>query len=265
MKKHLLLLTVLALITGVGCNSKKNEVASETTPVVTTTTETGTPAGGGTDGGLTATGGDTVTFVPVSFSIFNAYVGSHPINSPKNIKINVDLKDNGELRYYGAIRISYEDNGQTNVGTFESGEGKNQAISGGRDNGVMESVYNYWFSKDGKTVFSGFFQDRNGSIVLVIDNSADQGDGQGSTYVSGSVYFKNFPQSSAVQSQYRKCWFIYPTPFPGTYAGPYDQTVHDCRSGTVMTKSALYPTTAEGYRKLGTFSGLKRATAFNIE
>lgn len=254
MKKQLLLLAVLASMVGVGCSSKTNTATPPVTdtPVVNNPTDTGTPSGGGTGGGLSdGGGGDTVEFVPVSFSIFNSYVGTHPLNSPKNIKISVDLKDNGSLRFAGSVKISYEDNGQMFTGTFESGEGTNQNIDGLKDNDVMESVYNYWFSKDSKTVFTGMYQDALGSIVLVVDKTVDQGDGQGTGYVSGSVYFKNFAQSQATQSPYRKCWFI--------YAGPYD-----CRSTEIMNKSALYPTTAQGYRKLGTFTGLSKANAFNL-
>lgn len=256
MKKQLFLI-FLASMVGFGCSNKTSTATPPATDPVTgnpgmpNPVDPGAPSGGGTGGGLASSGGDTVNFVPVDFATFNSYVGLHPINSPKNIKISVDLKNNGSLRFYGAIRISYEDNGQTFTGTFESGEGKNQTISGLKDNDVMESVYNYWFNKDGKTVFTGMFQDPYGGIILVIDKSVDQGDGQGTGYVSGSVYFKNFAQSMAQQSPYRRCWFI--------YEGPYD-----CRSTEIMNKSALYPSTAQGYRKLGTFTGLLKAKAFNL-
>jgi len=254
MKKQLLLLAVLASMVGVGCSSKTN---TATPPVETTVTtnpavDPGTPDGGGTGGGLSDGGGDTVDFVPVSFSIFNSYVGTHPINSPKNIKISVNLTEvDSTLKFSGSVKISYEDNGQTFTGTFESSADKNQNISGLKDNDVPESAYNYWFSKDGKTVFTGIFQDALGSVVLVIDKTVDQGDGQGTGYVSGSVYFKNFAQSQATQSPYRKCWFI--------YAGPYD-----CRSTEVMQKSSLTLGTGEGYRKLGTFTGMSKVNAFNL-
>lgn len=254
MKKQLLLLAVLASMVGVGCSSKTNTATPPVETAVTTNpaVDPGTPAGGGTGGGLSNGGGATVDFVPVSFSLFNSYVGTHPINSPKNIKISVNLTEvDSTLKYAGSVKISYEDNGQTFTGTFESGDGKNQSIDGLRDNDVYESTFNYWFSKDGKTVFSGIFQDALGSVVLVIDKTVDQGDGQGTGYVSGSVYFKNFAQSQATQSPYRKCWFI--------YVGP-----HDCRSTEVMQKSSITLGTGEGYRKLGTFTGLSKVSAFNL-
>ncbi len=254
MKNKILLLLFIVSFVGVGCSSKKSDATppAGSTPVVTNPVDPGAPGGTGTGGGLTTASGDTVEFVPVDFATFNSYVGTHPLNSPKNIKVSVNLKDNGSLRYYGSIKISYEDNGQTNTGTFESGSGTNQNLSGLKDNDVMESIYNYWFKSGTTTVYSGLYQDVYGSIVFVVDKSLDQGDGQGSAYVSGSVYFKNFAQSQATQSPYRKCWFI--------YNGPYN-----CQSSTVMAKSAIYPTTGEGYRKLGTFSGMSRARAFNLQ
>lgn len=253
MKTQLLLLLLIASFVGIGC-SNKNATATPpvaTDPIAEAPVDPGTPGGGGTDGGLASTGGDTVDFVPASFNIFNAYVGTHPLNSPKNIKLTVDLKDNGSLRFYGSIKISYEDNGQTWSGTFESGDGKNQSIKSLKDNDEMESRFSYWFNKDGKTVFSGIYQDQLGAVVIVVDKTLDQGDGQGASYVSGSIYFKNFAQTMSVQSPYRKCWYIYDGP-------------HDCRTATVMSKSGLYPTTDEGYRKLGTFTGLSRVKAFNL-
>ncbi len=254
MKTKFLLLLLIASFVGIGC-SNKNESATppvSTDPIVQPpVADAGVPAGGGTDGGLTSTSGDTVDFVPVDFNTFNSYVGTHPLNSPKNIKLQVNLKDNGSLRFYGSVKISYEDNGQTWAGNFESGDGKNQSIASLKDNDEMESKFSYWFKNNGVTVFSGIYQDQLGSVVIVVDKSVNQGDGQGASFVSGSVYYKNFAQSFATQSPYRKCWYI--------YAGP-----HDCRTSTVQTKSGLYPTTSEGYRKLGTFTGLSRVKAFNL-
>lgn len=265
MKTKILLLLFIASFVGVGCSSKKSDAtppAVETPPVITDPIDPGVPGGGGTGGGLTSTGGDTVDFVPVDFAIFNSYVGLHPINSPKNIKLTVNLSEGEPLRYKGNVKISYEDNGQTFIGSFDSGTGKNYQHSTLKDNDKFEYHYNFWFKNNNVVVFSGYFQDKHGSIVVVIDKSLDQGDGQGSSYVSGSVYFKNFPQLKIVydpitgrtneQPWERKCWFI--------YTGPYV-----CGATAVTSKSALYPATEEGYRKLGTFSGLSRARAFNLK
>lgn len=257
MKKYYLFLVLLSMLAGIGCSPNKIETAAPPSTPLTenpdTTDATTTTTGGGTGGGLTSkSSGDTVTFTPVDLETFNDYVGTHPLNSPKNIKIAVNLKNNGSLRFYGSVKIFYEDTGKTWTGLFESQKGKNTSIDSLKDNDVMVSVFNYWFKKDSNVVFSGLYQDDKGAIVLVVDKTLDQGDGQGGGYVSGSVYFRNFAQSKVPQSSYRKCWFI--------YDGPYD-----CRTETVMKKTGLYPTEDEGYRKLGTFSGLSKNKAFNLE
>lgn len=254
MRKNILIITLIAILAGIGCSSKKSQTATPPvadTPSAENPVDTGNPGGSGTGGGLGDSGGDTVDFKPVSFAMLSNYVGTHPLNSPSNIKINVNLTGDELFKFSGSVRISYEDNGQTWSGLFESSADKNVSMSGLRDNDVPESTYNFWFKKDNKLVFTGMFQDQYGAIALVIDNVINQGDGQGSSYVSGSVYFRNFAQSHATQSPYRKCWFI--------YTGPYD-----CRSTTLISKTGLYPTTDEGYRKLGTFTGLSRTKAFNL-
>lgn len=190
-----------------------------------------------------------VPFTPVSKEMMENYVASHPLNNPSNYQVSIKLRHVGDLRYGGEVRISYTDSGQTYTGIFTAPDGVNSSypsLGRAKDSGLYKAQYNYWFNSGGKTVFSGFFQDPYGAIVLVIDNALNQGDGQGSTTVSGSIWFRNFAYSFAPQSSERNCWFI--------YMGPYD-----CRSGNVISKAALEP---DGYRKLGTFSGLVSATAF---
>ena len=161
MKNKFLLLLIIASFVGLGCSSNKSSTATppETPPVVDNpVTDTGGPGGVGTGGNKPSySGGDTVDFIPASEKIFGAYVGTHPINSYSSLKVKltVDLKDNGSLRYYGAIRITYDDAGQSWQGLFESGEDKNVSLSKLKDNGAMESKYNYWFNKDNAVVFSG--------------------------------------------------------------------------------------------------------------
>lgn len=191
-----------------------------------------------------------VSFSPVDLQTFNEYVFLHPLNNPTNFKLSVSLKDAGSGRYSGTVNIMYTDNGQNYKGTFTAPEGVNSnypSYDTSRDVGVMKSGYNYWFNYQGQNVFSGFFQDAYGAIVLVIENSVNQGDGQGGGYVSGSVWFKNFAVAFAPQSSERNCWFV--------YTGPYI-----CRSDIVINKSGLYPT--DTFKKLGTFSGLVKAKAF---
>ena len=244
--KMMVLLAAFSLI-GVGCGDSNSFQ----------TLSNGVNPGGGGDlivspetGGGGGTGNYTnqATFTPVSFTEFNSYVAVHSLNNPSNYKVTVNLTAVESGRYAGDVKISYTDAGYNYEATFSAGSGKNAKYSNLHDNNTLESEFNRWFTYGGKTVFSGYFQDKYGSIVLVVDNAVNQGDGQGGGYVTGSIYYKNFAQSYAQQSSLRKCWFI--------YDGPYD-----CRSGAVSNKTSLYPTD-NGYRKLGTFTGLSQAAAF---
>ncbi|MNT56808.1 hypothetical protein D3C72_1941410 [compost metagenome] len=115
-----------------------------------------------------------------------------------------------------------------------------------KDNGLYQAQYNTWFMLNGQKVFTGMFQDKYGAVVLVIDNVVNSGDGQGASYVTGSVYYRNFAYTYGTQSTYRKCWFIYEGPF-------------NCRSSSVINKNSTIPT---GFTKLGTFTGLNVAASF---
>ncbi len=201
-------------------------------------------------GGSVGSGTNQASFTPVSFTEFSNYVALHALNNPSNYKVTVNLASAGSNRFAGTVKISYSDAGNNYVATFTAGSGVNQKLYDLKDSGKMEAAYNYWYVLGGKTVFSGYFQDAYGAIVLVIDGSTNQGDGQGGGNVSGSIYYKNFAQSYATQSPYRNCWYI--------YDGPYD-----CRSSAVTGKASLYPTD-NGYRKLGTFTGLSKVAAFGL-
>lgn len=249
LNSKLIVLLALVSLAGVGCGKDGQFQANSNLPGVGTGVDSsipGSPDGSGSTGG-SVVASKVVDFVPVSFSEFNSYVGLHPLNNPTNFKLTVELQDVGGGRFGGTVKISYTDAGYQYTGTFDSGLGTNVKKDGLKDNGVYEAEFNRWFSNGGKTVFSGFFQDAYGAIVLVVDNVVNQGDGQGAGYMTGSVYYKNFAQSYAPQSPYRKCWFL--------RDGPYD-----CRSSAVINKSSVYP--EDGYRKLGTFSGLSRSEAF---
>lgn len=198
-------------------------------------------------GAGTSTSSTGITFVPVSLAEMNTYVATRPLNYPTDFRIALNLQDNGQGRYSGDVRISYTDVGRRYEGVFTAENSLNVNLSGLRDSGVNDSTYNYWFMMGSNKVFSGFFEDDIGSIVLIIDNVVDQGDGQGGSSVSGQVWYRNFAQSLAPKSPYRSCWFI--------TSGPYN-----CRSNHVIQKSALYPT--DSYRKLGSFSGYVKANAF---
>lgn len=246
--KLMVLLAAFSLL-GVGCGD------SNSFQTLSNGGDTNTGGGGvivapGGEEPGTGTGNYTnkATFTPVSFTEFSNYVSVHALNNPSNYKVTVNLTAVESGRYAGDVKISYTDAGYNYEATFTAGAGRNVKYDSLHDNNTLESEFNRWFAFGGKTVFSGYFQDKYGSIVLIVDNAVNQGDGQGGGYVTGSIYYKNFAQSYATQSPYRKCWFI--------YNGPYD-----CRSGAVSNKTSLYPTD-NGYRKLGTFTGLSQAAAF---
>ncbi|MEN0057585.1 MAG: hypothetical protein AAGB31_02025 [Bdellovibrio sp.] len=236
MNTKLLFLMLAFSFLGVGCGSNSGSDSSVVGSDVIT------PLDGSTSG----SGSNVVTFVPVSLAEFNSYVALHALNAPTNFQLSVNLTNAGSNRYGGTVKISYYDNGMQFVGTFTAGTGTNVKISGLKDNSRLEAEYNHWYLVNGQYNFSGFFQDAYGAIVVVIDEYIDQGDAQGTSTASGSVYYKNFAQSYATQSPYRSCWYI--------YNGPYD-----CRSSAVINKSSTVP---DGYTKLGTFSGLNVTTAF---
>lgn len=250
--KLIFLLAAFSLM-GVGCG-KSNQFQTGSNTNTNTVVDSGvdgsipgSPDGSGSSSSSSTSGSNVVDFVPTSFTEFSNYVASHPLNNPTNYKLTVDLQKLESGRYAGSVKISYVDTGYQYQGVFESGSGTNQKLSGLQDNNMLEYNYNYWFKYGSKTVFSAYFQDAQGAIVLIVDNVVNQGDAQGGGYVSGSVYYKNFAQSYAQQSPYRKCWYI--------RSGPYN-----CRASAVIDKNSLYP--ADGFKKLGTFSGLAKSAAF---
>lgn len=246
------LMILLAGISLIGAACSRNDSTQNGLAVVNN--YPGSAVGPITDTGSstspTTVSANSVAFVPTSLQEFNSYVATHPLNNPTDLKITIDLqKVSSDVAYYGGtVKLSYTDNGATFTGTFIAGSGQNTSMKGLRDNGTYEAAYNYWFLSGGKQVFSGFFQDAFGAIVVVIDNTSSQGDAQGAGSLTGAVYYKNFAQSYAEQSPYRKCWFI--------SAGPFS-----CRDTGVINKSSVYPTDG-GYKLLGTFSGLNKAQSF---
>lgn len=236
----LLIATTLMVACGKSGSFEGKSVSSNSSSGVIDTPDTD-------NGGTTDTGSNIVTFNPVSLNEFNSYVGVRPLNDPHTFQLEVNLSEVENGRYAGNLKLSYVDGGYKYTGVFEAGSGRNVKLSGLTYNNVLESEYNRWFTLNGKTVFSAVFQDSLGALVIVIDNSLNQGDGQGTGTLSGSIYYKNFPQSHAAQSPYRKCWFL-----TGLYS---------CRASAVTDKTSLNP--GDGFIKLGTFSGLSKSMAFN--
>ncbi len=247
----------LALVIGVGCAKKASDpeipAASPVTPDPAVTDDRGT---GSTPIQL---GGATVDFVP-SANFYQYASVNHPLNAPKDYKLQVKLSDIGGGKYAGSVVVSYIDNNLYNWGHFQSGQGTVKIST--RDTGKNEAEFNRWFKWQGKSVFHGFFQDKWGSIVLVVDSSLSLGDGAGLSNLGGKVYFKNFPNVMPTQEQYvmggtynEKCWFR-------LGLNPYK-----CRTFLVgpdiVTTSALYPVAEDGYQVLGTFSGMNSTQGFS--
>ncbi|MEY4616913.1 MAG: hypothetical protein RJB66_1873 [Pseudomonadota bacterium] len=257
MNVKLLLFIVPALaIFASGCGKYKQSASTDPMATATpTTTPTPLPPGSipetpgnsvpVTEPSAIFSTGATTKFTPVSTQVFNQWVAYHPVE-PKDVLINVALtKATNKKTYYGTVKIRYTSGGNTYQGNLKV------------DNTTYDNkdfyMFNYWFNYQGKNVFSGFFDDTVGGIVLIINNSTDLGDGQGATELSGEVWFKNYTASWAGYyegsgwSVSMPCWF--------RSIGPYN-----CQTTPVMTKSALYPN--NGYQKLGTFTNLNQAKAF---
>ncbi len=249
MKKtiHIILLFVLVAV-GTSCSSKKGDDPVAPVGTAGPVTQDGT---GATPTNCTSSNssGNTVCFSMASFSTFVSYVATHPLNDPSNVQLSVQLSDVGNGRFGGTVQISYTDNNTQFNGIFNSSSGVNSDIGGNRGyNGFPKSEFNYWFTFEGRRVFTGFFQDQYGAIVLVIENTLDTGDGSGGGFLTGSVWYRNFAQGLAsYNNTERHCWFL--------SDGPYN-----CQSSIVMSKSGLFPT--DTYQKLGTFSGLSKSAAF---
>ena len=214
--------------------------------------------------------------------VLEDYRLGNPFNSRhiKNMRVYVDMEQAGsDRRYYsGKVTISYNDSQakQIRFTRFYSGEGDN-------------AKYNVWFRKNNKLVFHGFFQENEGSLILVVDrqtrvlrdpdaartnpdnlrggsvwimmfkttfSGATSCTNQGQDYVS--VYNKNLPFGAekllTVNQLKHKCWF--------KTRGPYD-----CRTwrhgNTVNTFQAVEPND-RCYSKLGEFQGLDIPSAFNV-
>ncbi len=181
-----------------------------------------------------------------------------------SIKININLQEMDATRqsYGGVVSIEFRANGRLYRDTFTSLINSNHWYGDGLVTTNKENnKYNVWLSD---SEYHGFFQDAYGSIVLVIDDVLDLGDGSDVT-VSGSVYVMNFPSGYAPLSP-TSCWFV--------KAGPYDCRTWKTSSG-VNTYERLLPKVensdggtywapkSEGYYKLGTFNNLDATKAFN--
>lgn len=262
LKTNALVLLTATVLFAVGCsNSNSSDTVTNTLPVINGQVpapiiiDPSAPTTPGTTTPTFSTGSE-VAFTPTSLAQMNKYVATHPLNNPSNFKISINLASAGSGRYGGQVSISYVDNNTLYKGDFNSGMGVNQTFKGMYDNGTLESNYNYWFTYNNQTVFTGFFEDQYGAITItLVPQTATTGGNDAEPVTSGPykgyVYFKNFTTTFAQHSPYRACWF--------TYTGPYD-----CRSNVIQTKCGLFPGAEAGYELLGTFSGVDIKKAFNI-
>lgn len=214
---------------------------------------TGMPGAAGTANnnynGVSYESGATAPFKIVSSAVFNSWVATHPVD-PTNVYLNVNIKEvaNHNGAYVGEVKIHYQHNNATDYEATLTSHTETY-------NNADYYMYNKFATIDGKSVFTGFFEDSIGAVVLVIDKSNDQGDGGGATQIGGSIWFKNFQKSFATYdagsswSIVLPCWF--------RTLGPYD-----CHSDTVNDKSSVTP--SNGYELLGTFNNLDRIKALNL-
>ncbi|CAN5634205.1 hypothetical protein BH10BDE1_BH10BDE1_10650 [soil metagenome] len=264
--KLIAILGATLLMLNIGCASEKNAGVDPSGVAVTDCSRTActgvgtTPdAPGGSGSGSDGTGGyysgSTAPLTNVS-NLGTMFFNSYP-NAPTNIQVNVDMN-----RTLDAVIVSYTDNGKV----VEAGLGT-RFPNGSREN----NQYNGWVNEGSARVYKGFFQDKYGAVVVIIDKVLNAGDGSASASVGGSIWFQNFGENPAYDSKCQSgdprygtcflnqlmCWEI--------KAGPYD-----CRTfivgSSVITNSATTPNNkgpsrSKSYLKLGDFNGLSRAAS----
>ena len=259
----ILLALVLSLTGVVGCAKEKSGDSPLVLPEPPRGGDGGAPgAPGGTgNGSQSSYSGSTADLVVDMSALKSMFFNSNPQN-PTNIKINFNvgrtyINEFGQEKGEDVI-ISFYDQGVLREAAMGT-------IHPDRDISHRNNMYNGWYEQDGKQVYKAFFQDYWGAIVVILDGGASQGDGQAPQFLSGAVYFQNFDRSYPnfqKQGPLKMCWEI--------EIGPYD-----CRTflvgDHVMMTSTYYPASGNrgpdrqyGYRKLGTFSGIKASDA-NLE
>ena len=198
----------------------------------------------------------------------------------KNMRIYVDMERAGGSRayYQGKVTLSYNDS--------RSGVPYTQFSSGQDDN----AQYNIWFRKSGKEVFHGFFQENEGSLILVVDrqtkllqNPDDSNSVNPDNLRGGSIWVMMFRttfrgatscsnHSQPYISEYNKNLLFNVEPLPTLSQLPvkcWFKTIgpYDCRTWrtdrSVDTSRAVEPDD-NCYAKLGDFEGLDITEAFNV-
>lgn len=253
MKRVLMTLLIAASFgMNLGCAKEKKSAAMSPAAPAAPPFPT-TPRGDGT-GGVTYNSSEVPLSVE-SRSRLAEFFFNEPVNNPTNIRIGMEVSVEGN-GYGGELWIKFEDNGSAREAVLKT---QHPWYSG-----VSDASQNQWFQAGSQTVFKGFFQDQYGAVVVVIDNTINQGDGSPSEYLGGTVYFQNFQKTvwqNPLQGPMRMCWQI--------ERGPYD-----CRANLVVgaksqsSPTGLYPVEAAAdydtpYKRLGSFFNMARSQAFN--
>lgn len=293
MKKQMILtqasLLVVMAVFGIGCakEMKASDPSgasnpADVTPLTPTETEH-TIDTSDTARGSEWTQGAITKLVNIDETMFRLYREAGPTdyiaNNPTDLRVSVKLQDAGNNQWVGKVLLSYYDNGVYRTGRFIT---ENATVPSGVSNGHKGKnfgVYNKWFQyldpANPRQVFHGFFEEAKdangrmyGAVMLIIDNSANSGDGGGAQVLSGHVWVKNFEEVPAMPGQI-PCWFV--------EMGPYDCRTFLTPSNGLQTTSALYPTqsyaysknepwnpneAARGWRRLGSFQDLSYSKAF---
>lgn len=253
----------LAMVLVAGCASEKSAnvptstATANATPTPTPDTNNssdcrdgctsipGAPGGTGTnptDTGYASGSTSNLVLSGGTSRLAQMFYNSNP-NNPSNVRINVDLNRSD------SVIVSYIENGQLHEAGFSTNH---------PNTGTSDKSLNGWVTNpDGKKVWKGFFQDRYGAVIVIIDQFLDQGDGKVATIMGGSIWFQNFNQywpNNPMQGPIKMCWQI--------TRGPYD-----CRTwivgSSVVTSADAYPTNYGpdrnvGYVKLGDFAGIAK-------
>lgn len=200
-----------------------------------------------------ATAGSGVPLKLVSSAqLARMFFNSNP-NNPQNVMIQINAASSAD-----SVVITYTDGSLTRQAKF----GTVHPLSGVSDNSL-----NKWYNDGtlGKLVWKGWFQDRYGAVILVIDKTTATGDGTPGAIVGGSVWFQNFNMyypNNQLQGPEKMCWQI--------TEGPYDCRSYlfgwDWNNMIITPTLALYPNNKGrdanmNYEKLGDFSGLNRSAA----
>jgi len=249
----MLLLAAASFGVNLGCAKEKN--GSAQSPAPPAAPFPAAPRGTDPGGGNGSYSGSEVPLMVESRARLAEFFFQEPVNSPQNIRVGMDVAVEGN-GYGGEIWIKFEDNGAVReavLGTYHPWY-----------SGVSDAGQNQWFQYNSQTVFKGYFQDEYGAVIVVIDNTLNQGDGAPSEFIGGTVYFQNFQKTvwqNPLQGPARMCWQI--------ERGPYD-----CRANLVAgapsqwSPSGLYPVEASPdwdtpYKRLGSFYNMLRSGSFH--